>query len=38
MTQLLHELCYSALGMEAVLEEEARQQREADGCEEGDLD
>lgn len=38
MTQVLHELCYRALGMEAELEEEARQQREEDGYDEDELD
>lgn len=34
MTEVLHELCYRALGMEDALEEEARQQAEADGYDE----
>jgi hypothetical protein len=36
MTEVLHELCYLALGLEDDLEEERRQQREEDGLLEDD--
>lgn len=38
MTQVLHELCYRALGMDDELEEEAREQREEGGYDEDELD